>query len=127
MANGRPLRESADLKAVYNLVLKPGHRTKLQRLGLIKTTEKPFTHVLSEKGWQWAEEQLSAARPKGQMGMGPLYALLHGFHKHIEPHRYTLPDVLSEAGKTTHILAHERLENAASAQAHEAPAHALHE
>ncbi len=125
MANGRPLRESADLKAVYNLVLKPGHRTKLQRLGLIKTTEKPFTHVLSEKGWQWAEEQLSAARPKGQMGMGPLYALLHGLHKHIERHRYTLADVFSEAGKTTDIVAHERIENAAWAEADEALAQAL--
>src|SRR5258707_14414923 len=76
MANGRPLKESADLKAVYGLALKPNHRTKLQRLGLIETTKKPWTHVLSEKGWQWAKGQLSAARPKGLMGMGPLYALL---------------------------------------------------
>src|SRR5260370_18395429 len=99
MGNGRPLRESCDLKAVYNLVLKPSHRTKLQRLGLIETTEKPFTHVLSNKGWQWAEEQLSAARPKGQMGMGPLYALLHCLRKHLERPRHTLRDAFSEAGE----------------------------
>src|SRR5258708_8713323 len=84
MATGRPLRESADLKAVYGLALKPSHRTKLQRLGLIETTKEPFfTHVLSQKGWQWTEEQLSAAWPKGQMGIGPLYALLHGLRRHI--------------------------------------------
>ncbi len=125
MANARPLRESADLKAVYNLALKPSHRTKLQRLGLIETTEKPFTHVLSNKGWQWAEEQLSAARPKGQMGMGPLYALLHGLRKHLERRRCTLRDVFSEAGKATDDVAREHVENAAWAEADEALAQAL--
>jgi hypothetical protein len=125
MANARPLRESADLKAVYNLVLKPSHRNKLQRLGLIETTEKPFTHVLSNKGWQWAEEQLSAARPKGQMGMGPLYALLHGLHKHLERRRYTLRDVFSEAGETTGDVSREHMENAAWVEADEALAQAL--
>ena len=125
MANGRPLRESADLKAVYGLALKPSHRTKLQRLGLIETTKKPWTHALSQKGWQWTEEQLSAARPKGQMGMGPLYALLHGLRRHIERHRCTLRDVFSEAGKTTDIAAQDRIENAAWAEADEALAQAL--
>src|SRR5260370_41777815 len=91
MATGRPLRESADLKTVYGLTLKPSHRTKLQRLGLIKTTKEPFfTHALSEKGWQWAGEQLGASKPKGQMGMRALYAVVHGLHKHIERHRATL-------------------------------------
>src|SRR5258708_32810492 len=125
MANGRPLKESADLKAVYGLALKPNHRTKLQRLGLIETTKKPWTHVLSEKGWQWAKGQLSAARPKGQMGMGPLYAVLHGLRRHIERHDYTLPDVFSEAGKTTDTVARDRIENAAWAEADEALAQAL--
>jgi hypothetical protein len=123
MANGRPLRESADLKAVYGLALKPNHRTKLQRLGLIETTQKPWTHVLSEKGWQWAKEQLSAARPKGLTGMGPLYAVLHGLGKHIERHNYGLRDVFSEAGKKTDTR--DRIENAAWAEADEALAQAL--
>ena len=57
--------------------------------------------------------------------MGPLYALLHGLHKHIERHRYTLADVFSEAGKTTDIVAQERIENAAWAEADEALAQAL--
>jgi hypothetical protein len=125
MANGRPMRESADLKAVYGLSLKPSHRTKLQRLGLIETTKKPWTHALSLKGWQWAEEQLSAARPKGQMGMGPLYALLYGLGKHIERHRCTLKDVFSESGKTTDVGTQDRMENAAWAEADEALAQAL--
>jgi hypothetical protein len=126
MANGRPLRESADLKAVYGLALKPSHRTKLQRLGLIETTKKPFlTHVLSKKGWRWATEQLSAAKPKGQMGMGPLYAILYGLHNHIERHRYTLRDVFSEIRKTTDSAVRRDIENAAWAEADEALAQAL--
>jgi hypothetical protein len=125
MANGRPLKESADLKAVYGLALKPNHRTKLQRLGLIETTTKPWTHVLSEKGRQWAKEQLSAPKPKGQMGMGPLYAVLHGLRRYIERHDYTLSDVFSEAGKKTDTVAQDRIENAAWAEADEALAQAL--
>src|SRR5215470_12594362 len=125
MANGRPLKESADLKAVYGLALKPHHRAKLQRLGLIETTKRPWTHVLSDKGWQWAKEQLSATRPKGQMGMGPLYAVLHGLRRHIERHDYTLSDVFSKAGKKTDTAAQDRLENAAWAEADEALAQAL--
>jgi hypothetical protein len=124
MASGRPLRESADLKSVYGLTLKPSHRTKLQRLGLIETTNKPWTHVLSEQGWQWASEQLGASRPKGQMGMGPLYAILHGLRKHIERHRCTLREVFSEARKRDDV-ARERIENAAWAEADEALAQAL--
>jgi hypothetical protein len=126
MATGRPLRESADLKSIYGLALKPSHRTKLQRLGLIETTKKPFfTHALSEKGWQWASEQLTASKPKGQMGMGPLYAVLHGLHKHIERHRYTLRELFSDAGKRPDDVARERIENAAWAEADESLAQAL--
>src|SRR5262249_43247442 len=100
MAEGRPLRESADLKGTYGLTLRASHRAKLQHLGLIKTTKKPsLTHVLSEKGWQWAKDQLISERPKGQMGMGPLYALLSGLRKHIERNNYTLKDLFSDTAK----------------------------
>jgi hypothetical protein len=126
MATGRPLRESADLKSVYGLALKPSHRTKLQRLGLVETTKKPFfTHSLTQKGWHWAGEQLTASKPKGQMGMGPLYAVLHGLHNHIERHRYTLRELFSAAGKRPDNIRRERLENAAWAEADEALAQAL--
>jgi len=125
MAEGRPLRESADLKAVYGLTLRASHRDKLQRLGLVKTTnKKPFTHAITEKGWQWAKEQLSAAIPKGQMGMGPLYALLRALRQHIERHDYTLKDLFSD-GKRTDTTARGHVENAAWAEADTALAQAL--
>jgi hypothetical protein len=101
MAEARPLRELADLKAVYGLAIKAHHRTKLQSLGLITTTKTPYTHVLSQKGWQWAEEELSATRPKGTMGMGPLYALLRGLQTHIQRHGYTLKDIFSATPNKT--------------------------
>ncbi len=87
MAEGRPLKESSELKVIHGIGLRPTHRTKLQRLGLIHTTKKPvFTHALSEKGWLWARDQMTAAKPKGQIGAGALYSLLHGLQKHIERH-----------------------------------------
>jgi hypothetical protein len=127
MASGRPLRESADLKVNYNLVLKPNHRAKLKRLELVETTEKPFTHSLSPKGWQWLEEQLSVeAPPKGLMGMGPLYALLHGLRRYIERNRCNLKEMFSEGGKSKgDVVARESMENAAWAEADEALAKAL--
>jgi hypothetical protein len=125
MANGRPLRESADLKATYNLALTPAHRAKLKRLGLVETTERPFTHTLTPKGWEWAEKQLSAESPKGQMGMAPVYAVLHGLRGHIDRHSYSLKEVFSEGGKANGNRARDSMENAAWAEADKALANAL--
>jgi hypothetical protein len=58
MAEARPLKESSELKAVHGIALKGSHRAKLRRLGLINTTENPFIHSLSEKGWQWARHEI---------------------------------------------------------------------
>jgi hypothetical protein len=125
MASGRPLRESADLKKTYNLGLTPAHRANLKRLGLVETTERPFTHTLSPRGWEWAEKQLSAESPKGLMGMGPLYALLHGLRGHIDRHSYSLREVFSEGGKANGNGARDSMENAAWAEADKALANAL--
>lgn len=98
MAEGRPLKENSELKEVYGLALKASHRSKLQRLGLIHTIKDPFfTHSLSEKGWQWLKEETAAPKPKGIMGMGALYAVLHGLRRHAERNGLRLEDVF---GKT---------------------------
>ena len=74
MAEGRALKESSELKGVHGIALKPNHRSKLQRLGLIDTIKNPhFVHSLSEKGWQWARDEIGAPKPKGLMGMGAIY------------------------------------------------------
>jgi hypothetical protein len=98
MAEGRPLKENSELKEVHGLALKASHRSKLQRLGLIHTTKDPFfTHSLSEKGWHWLMEETAAPKPKGIMGMGALYAVLHGLRRHTERSGLRLEDVF---GKT---------------------------
>jgi len=93
LAEGRPLRESAELKAVHGVALKASHRTKLQRLGLIRSTNNPLTYDLTQKGREWAKEEIGASRPIGQMGMGPLYSLLGGLRRYIDRHNLELQDV----------------------------------
>jgi hypothetical protein len=101
MAEGRPLKESSELKEVHGLALKASHRSKLQRLGLIHTTKDPFfTHSLSEKGWQWLKKETSAPKPKGTMGMGALYAVLHGLRRHTERNGFRLEDVFGKTAPT---------------------------
>lgn len=71
MAEARPLKERAELKAVHGITLSAGHRQKLQRLGLIKTSEKPYTRNLTEKGWEWASGEIAASKAGGTLGDGP--------------------------------------------------------
>ncbi len=97
MAEGRPLKENAELREIHGISITASHRNKLQRLGLIRTTSTaPLTHSLSKKGWEWARNEMSAPKPKGQMGLGALYAVLHGLGRHIELHGYRLEGVFSE-------------------------------
>ena len=81
MAEAEPLREAADLKARFNINMTPSHRKNLTALGLIGTKTKPFTHVLTDHGWQWAEKELAANVPPGHMGLGPVYAVLGGINR----------------------------------------------
>lgn len=79
MAAGRPLQESADLRQRYRLGMTATHRKRLGALGLIATRKSPFTHKLTEAGWQWvAQEMRRGDVPKGQLGQGALQAVLQG-------------------------------------------------
>jgi len=76
MAHNQPLTQ-AGLKKRHGLEVKKNHRLKLQALGLIEVTAKPaFTLALTKKGWAWLEAELTAPKPAGSMGLGPLYAVL---------------------------------------------------
>jgi hypothetical protein len=125
MAEARPLKESSELKAVHGIALKGNHRAKLRRLGLINTTEKPFVHSLSEKGWQWARHEISAPKPKGLMGMGALYSVLHGVRRHIERHGYQLEDVFRETQPDGPDSSRRHMHEAAWSEADEALGQAL--
>ena len=76
MAHNQPLTQ-AGLQKGHGLGVKKNHRLKLQALGLIEVTVKPaFTLALTKKGWAWLEAELTAPKPAGSRGLGPLYAVL---------------------------------------------------
>jgi hypothetical protein len=88
MASGGSLRESADLRRRFGITLTPTHRAKLQELGLVTSAPGPLRYALTEAGWRWTREEIAAAGasppPKGQMGLGALYALLAGVGRVLE-------------------------------------------
>lgn len=96
MAAGGPLRESADLTTRLGIGVKKVHRDQLLALGLISTTPKPLTYALTEKGWAWAREELGAARPKGTMGQGALYAVLDGLRRYSERSGLSLTEIFGD-------------------------------
>ncbi|MFM9847672.1 MAG: hypothetical protein ACKVP3_10990 [Hyphomicrobiaceae bacterium] len=96
MAEGGPLRDR-DLKGVHGIALAPRHRMRLHDLGLINVTPKPLAYALSQRGWHWVRRELSARRPDGQMGAGPLYAVLNALARYLDRHQQTLAHVFGGA------------------------------
>jgi hypothetical protein len=125
MAEGRPLKERAELKGIHGIALEASHRSKLQRLGLIQTTKKPFTHSLSEEGWQWARKEIGAPKPKGVMGMGALYSVLGGLRRYIDRHGIGLEGVFCAAEPTVTDGLRQHIREAAWSEADEALGQAL--
>src|SRR3974377_955941 len=79
MVFGRPMRQ-AEFKTQHGLTVKKSHRCKLSELGLIDVS-KDFSFWLTSDGWAWVKRELSAARPKGLLGLGPLYAALNALSR----------------------------------------------
>ena len=126
MAAGRPLKESSELKGIHGIALTKEHRAKLQGLGLINTVKKPhLTHSLSDKGWQWARDEIAAPTPKGLMGMGPLYAVLGGLRRYIEQRGCRLEDVFVKTEANGRDPARRHIQDAAWSEADEALGQAL--
>jgi chromosome segregation and condensation protein ScpB len=101
MAAGEPLRESADLTTRLGINVKKVHRDQLLELALITTTPRPLTYALTEKGWAWTREELRAPRPKGIMGQGALYAVLHGLGRYSDRSGLSLPEIFCDAAPST--------------------------
>jgi hypothetical protein len=78
MVFGRPMRQ-AEFKTQHGLTVKKSHRCKLSELGLIDVS-KDFSFSLTSAGWAWIKSELSAPRPKGLLGLGPLYAALNALN-----------------------------------------------
>lgn len=76
MAEGRPLRESADLGNELKINVKVGHRKKLVDLGLVKATPRPWTLELTEKGWELLETSFPTDIPKDPMKLSGMQVML---------------------------------------------------
>jgi hypothetical protein len=61
MAEGRPLRESAEIKNTHGLTVRKAHRERLQEYGLIKSSPPPFVHSLTKKGEEWVRGQFTSS------------------------------------------------------------------
>jgi hypothetical protein len=89
MAEGQPLKQ-ADFKAAHGVEIKKSHRQKLQAQGLVDVNGKrSFTLSLTKRGWGWLAEELTQPKPKGSMGLGPLYAALAAIGRMAK--RFSLP------------------------------------
>jgi hypothetical protein len=75
MAAGLPV-EQAQFKEVHGLSVRKNHRNKLVQLGLIDVGKERLAFSLTGEGWAWLKRELSAPRPGGVLGLGPLYAVL---------------------------------------------------
>ena len=98
MTQGKPVKQ-ADFEKVHGLAVKKQHRHKLADMGLIEVKDKPhITYALTNEGWTWVSQELTAPKPKGSMGLGPLYAALSVIDRLAK--RLGLP--LAEAMKVDH-------------------------
>jgi hypothetical protein len=76
MSKAEPVRQT-DFDKLHGLAVKKQHRQKLAHQGLIEVSTKPkITYALTKKGWTWLSQEVTASKPKGSMGLGPLYAVL---------------------------------------------------
>jgi hypothetical protein len=96
MAEGRPLRESADLKARFKIGMTANHRKNLNTLGLISSSQKPLTHHLTTSGWRWVYDEVKSVPGPGLMGLGPLYATLNGIDRALSVRNIGLQEFFSQ-------------------------------
>jgi len=97
MAESRPLKENADLRRRFGITMTSKHRETLQRLGLIESSKNPFIHRLTQRGWEWAEEQTRSPRPNGTTGQGALYAVLDALGRYTLSNGLTLQQIFLPA------------------------------
>jgi hypothetical protein len=75
MVQGQPVKQ-AGFKSVHGLTVKRSHRQKLEEQGLIEVSKAPFAFALTKRGWAWLSAETAAQKPKGLLGLAPLYAVL---------------------------------------------------
>ena len=90
-ASGGRMRENADINVGLGLSFRRPQREKLSSLGFIEISRKGgLTHSLTDRGWDWVQEELSADRPEGRMGLGAMYGLMHGLDRALDVRNETV-------------------------------------
>lgn len=95
MAAAREM-SNTELKSRTGFALSGKACTKLNQLGLVDTVRKPtpFVHTLTDKGWRWCADELTAQTPpKAGSAGGALYAVLAGLHRYLVRADLQLADV----------------------------------
>ncbi len=85
MAEARELT-NAELRAVAGFALDgvPRRRLNEQKLVTSRKVGRGFAHELTDDGWAWCREELTATRPdRAGYGGGALYALLAGVERYL--------------------------------------------
>ncbi len=123
-AEARPLKESAEIKKIHRLAMKKSHRLKLQDLGLIASSPKPFTHELTEKGRKWTKEQFNNTESYSR-GLVASHAVIAVIRRRVEQAGLCLDELL-ENGENRGGQKR-RVANAAWSEADEALGEALQE
>lgn len=101
MTCGDPIKQ-ADFKKNHGLTVSKDHRQKLEELGLINVSKDPLTFSLTRQGWKWLTDELTAPRPKGVLGLGPLYAALGAINRLAKRLGMSLEEALGpESGRNS--------------------------
>ncbi len=89
-----------DLVARWGLTLDGAARRQLNDMGLVASRKvgRSFAHELTDKGWRWCDDELSAGVPPraGSAG-GALYAVLAGVGRYLQHAGLGLGEVFGAA------------------------------
>ncbi|MPZ82949.1 MAG: hypothetical protein GEV28_22145 [Actinophytocola sp.] len=92
-----------ELYRLHGLRLDGKERRYLNDLGLVESRKvgRSFVHELTDRGWRWCADELTAGRPPRAGSLGnALYAVLAGLSRHLERAERGLADLFhpEEAG-----------------------------
>ena len=105
MAEGGTAANPA-LQARWAFTLTGQDRVRLNEHGLVSSrrTGRSFTHELTDKGWRWCADELTAeVPPRAGSAAGALYAVLRGVGRYLDAAGLALPDVFAFASPTERV------------------------
>lgn len=97
MAEAREL-DNRELDERFGLRLDGGERVRLNELGYVNSTRaggnRPFLHELTDRGWRWCAEELTASGPAPRDSLGKAFhVVLAGLGRYLERSQLGLADL----------------------------------